>query len=135
GGKSARVGETPAALDALFAGLFTARQGFMFGMLYGALVCRKAGIPMQVYSDQLPATLKLVNDYHTLFAKTVPTGDYDNAAASLEVYALAQVDALKSFRATGAPEEFLELIHARTDAALKDGLGEKQLTVLVEHMG
>jgi 3-hydroxyisobutyrate dehydrogenase-like beta-hydroxyacid dehydrogenase len=135
GGKSARVGETPAALAALFAGLFTARQGFMFGMIYGALVCQKAGIPMQVYADQLPATLKLVHDYHALFAKTVPAGEYDDAEASLKTYALAQEDALKSFRATGAPAEFLELMYARTDEALKDGLGDKQLTVLVERMG
>ncbi len=134
GGKSANVGERPSALAALFAGLFTVRQGFMFGMIYGALVCRKAGIPMQVYSDQLPATLKLVNDYHDLFARTVPTEDYDGAEASLKVYALAQEDALKTFQSLEAPAEFIELIYARTKAAWDDGCGDRQLTALVQHL-
>lgn len=134
GGKSANVGEQPSALAALFAGLFTVRQGFMFGMIYGALACQKAGIPMQVFSDQLPATLKLVNDYRDLFARTVPSEDYDNAEASLKVYALAQEDALKTFESLGAPAEFIRLIYTRTKEAWDDGFGDKQLTALVRHL-
>ncbi len=134
GAKSAHVGEKPEALAALFAGLFTVRQGFMFGMIYGALVCQKAGIPMQVYADQLPATIKLVNDYHELFARTVPTEDYDNAEASLKVYALAQEDALKTYLSLDAPADFVQLMRDRTKAAWDDGYGDKQLTSLVQHM-
>ena len=134
GGKSAHVGEKPAALAALFASLFTVRQGFMFGMIYGALVCQKADIPMQVYVDQLPATIKLVNDYYDLFARTVPTEDYDNAEASLKVYALAQEDALKTFQSVDAPVEFIRLMHDRTRAAWNEGHGDRQLTSLVQHM-
>ena len=134
GGKSAHVGDNPAALSALFAGLFTVRQGFMFGMIYGALVCQKAGIPMQIYTDQLPATIKLVNDYHHLFARTVPTEDYDGAEASLKVYAMAQEDALKSFQSVNAPAEFIKLMYDRTKAAWDDGYGDKQLTSLVQQL-
>ena len=134
GGKSAHVGEKPEALAALFAGLFTVRQGFMFGMIYGALVCQRAGIPMQVYVDQLPATIKLVNDYHDLFAKTVPVEDYDSAEASLKVYALAQEDALKTFLSLKAPAELIQIMHDRTKAAWDDGYGDRQLTSLVQHM-
>ncbi len=134
GGKSAHVGETPAALAALFAGLFTVRQGFMFGMIYGALVCQKAGIPMQVYSDQIPASLKLVNDYYDLFAKTVPQEEFDNPEASLKVYALAQEDALKTFKSLGAPAEFIQIMYDQSKAAWDAGLGEKQLTVLASGM-
>lgn len=134
GGKSACVGETPAALAALFAGLFTVRQGFMFGMIYGALVCRKAGIPMQVFSDQIPASLKLVNDYYDLFAKTVPNEEFDDPEASLKVYALAQEDALKTFKSLDAPAEFIKIMYDQTKAAWDAGLGEKQLTVLATSM-
>ena len=134
GGKSAHVGDKPSALAALFAGLFTVRQGFMFGMIYGALVCQKAGIPMQVFADQLPATIKLVNDYHDLFARTVPTEDYDNAEASLKVYALAQEDALKTFQSMKAPSDFIRMMHDRTKAAWDDGHGDRQLTSLVQHI-
>lgn len=134
GGKSTHVGEKPAALAALFAGLFTVRQGFMFGMIYGALVCHKAGIPMQVYADQLPATIKLVKDYHDLFARTVPVEDYDSAEASLKVYAMAQEDALKTYLSLNAPADFIRLMHDRTKAAWDDGYGDTQLTSLVQHM-
>ena len=134
GGKSAYVGETPAVLAALFAGLFTVRQGFMFGMIYGALVCQKAGIPMQVFSDQMPATLKLVDDYHDLFSRTVPQGDFDSAEASLRVYALAQEDALETFNSLDAPAEFMQIMYEQTKAAWDAGLGEKQLTVLASSM-
>ena len=106
----------------------------MFGMINGALVCQKAGIPMQVFADQLPATIKLVNDYHDLFARTVPTEDYDNAEASLKVYALAQEDALKTFQSVDAPAEFIQLMYDRTKAAWDGGYGDKQLTSLVQHM-
>ena len=134
GEKSAHVGETPSALAALFAGLFTVRQGFMFGMVYGALVCRKAGIPMQVFSDQMPATLKLVDDYYDLFSRTVPQGDFDDAEASLKVYALAQEDALKTFKSLDAPAEFMQIMYEQTKAAWDAGLGDKQLTVLASSM-
>lgn len=134
GGKSAYVGETPAALAALFAGLFTVRQGFMFGMIYGAHVCRKAGIPMQVFSDQMPATLKLVDDYYDLFSRTVPQDAFDTAEASLRVYALAQEDALKTFNSLDAPAEFMQIMYEQTKAAWDAGLGEKQLTVLASSM-
>jgi len=134
GGRSAYVGETPSALAALFAGLFTVRQGFMFGMVYGALVCRKAGIPMKLFSDQMPATLKLVDDYYDLFSRTVPQDDFDNAEASLKVYALAQEDALKTFNSLDAPAEFMQIMYNQTKAAWDAGLGEKQLTVLASSM-
>lgn len=134
GGKSAYVGEQPSALAALFAGLFTVRQGFMFGMIYGALVCQKASIPMKVYSDQIPASLKLVQDYYDLFARTVPEESYENPEASMKVYALAQEDALNTYRSLDAPDEFVQLMYERTKAAWDEGLGEKQLTALVAHM-
>jgi len=134
GGKSAHVGETPSVLAALFAGLFTVRQGFMFGMIYGAHVCRKAGIPMQVFSDQIPASLKVVNDYYSLFARTVPQEEFDNPEASLKVYALALEDALKTFKSLGAPAELIQIMHARTKAAWDEGLGDKQLTILASSM-
>lgn len=134
GGKSAYVGETPSALAALFAGLFTVRQGFMFGMVYGALACRKAGIPMKVFSDQMPATLKMVDDYYDLFSRTVPQDDFDNAEASLKVYALAQEDALKTLNSLDAPTEFMQIMYDQTKAAWDAGFGEKQLTVLASSM-
>lgn len=134
GGKSACIGTEPAALAALFAGLFTVRQGFMFGMLYGAQACRKAGVSMEVFSQQIPASLKLIHDYHEVFCKTVPGEDFDNPEASLKVYALAMQDALKTYESLDAPAGFTRMMHDQLMSAMENGLGDKQLTALVNHI-
>jgi len=96
GGKSTYVGDQPAALAVLFAALFTTRQSFMFGMIYGALACQKAGIPLDAFVDQIPVSIKVMQDYYELFAATVPAGDYSNPEASMTTYAAAIDDTLCS---------------------------------------
>ncbi len=134
GGGSARVGEAAGMIAALFAALFTTRQGFMFGMIYGGLVCRKAGIPLDVFAAQVPVSLGVLPAYHKYFADTVPAGKFDNPPATMTVYAAALDDALATFRALGAPAElpqlFSDLAHRGVDA----GLDDKALTALVELM-
>lgn len=134
GGASDWVSPDPSAIAALFAALFTARQGFMFGMIYGALVCRKAGIPLQAFADQLPGVMGMMENYRAVFAATVPNGDYDNAEASLASYASSLEDALRTFKAMGAPRELPQLMFDKANAAMRDGYADKQLTALVEHM-
>ena len=92
------------------------------------------GVPLSSFADQIPASIKLVHDYYDLFTKTVPPGNYDNPEASLQVYADAQEDAVKTYEKVGAPSEFIKLIHKRTRAALDSGFGDQQLTCLVEQI-
>ena len=132
GGSSTHVGTEPGMLAALFAALFTTRQGFMFGMIYGGLVCRQAGIPLDVFAQQIPVSMGVLPSYHQYFADTVTTGNFDNPPASMATYAAALDDALSTFKETGAPDElprlFSELAHRGVDAGLQD----KALTALVE---
>lgn len=131
GGAATHVGTEPSALAALFAGLFTVRQSFMFGMVYGARVCRAAGVPIQAFTELVPgASLKLIDDYYTLFARTVPREEFDNPEASLLVYKRAMDDALNTYEAVNAPAELVKLMHDKLCAAVDAGLGDKQLTVL-----
>lgn len=134
GGSSSYVGTEPSALAALFAALFTTRQGFMFGMIYGALVCQKAGVPLQVYSDQIPVTMGMMKNYYKVFADTVPSGNFDNAEATMATYYAALDDALRTFQSTDTPCELPKLMCDKTKAAMNDGLSDKQLTALVRHM-
>jgi 3-hydroxyisobutyrate dehydrogenase-like beta-hydroxyacid dehydrogenase len=134
GGASQRIGAEPGSLAALFAALFTARQGFMLGMIHGALVCRKAEVPLQVFSDQLPVSLKLMQDYYHMFARTVPAGNYDNPGASLAVYTDAMDNALATFKSTGAPAALPQLIHDLAHDAVRGGYGDKELTAVYEHL-
>lgn len=135
GGGSTHVGTEPAMVAALFAALFTTRQGFMFGMIYGGLVCRKAGIPLETFAAQIPVSLGVLPSYHEYFSNTVPGGNFDNPPASMEIYAAALDDALSTFRAVGAaaelPQLFSDLAHRGVDA----GLSDKALTALVELLG
>ena len=120
---------------ALFAALFTTRQGFMFGMIYGGLVCKKAGIPLDTFAGQVPVSLGVLPSYHKYFPDTVPVGNFDNPPATMTTYAAALDDALSTFRAVGAPAElpqlFSDLAHKGVDA----GLNDKALTALVELLG
>ena len=135
GGSSTRVGAEAGMLAALFAALFTTRQGFMFGMIYGGLVCKKAGIPLDTFADQVPVSLGVMPSYHKYFADTVPAGKFDNPPATMTTYAAALDDALSTFKAVGAPAElpqlFSDLAHKGVDA----GLSDKALTALVELLG
>lgn len=135
GGASTHVGTEPGMAAALFAALFTTRQGFMFGMIYGGLVCRKAGIPLDAFAGQVPVSLGVLPSYHRYFADTAPAGAFDNPPATMATYAAALDDALATFRAVGAeaalPKLFSDLAHRGVDA----GLGDKALTALVELLG
>lgn len=132
GGSSAHAGTEAGMLAALFAALFTTRQGFMFGMIYGGLVCKKAGIPLETFAKQIPVSMGVLPSYHKYFSDTVPARNFDNPPATMTTYAAALDDALSTFKAVGAPAElpqlFSDLAHRGVDA----GLDEKALTALVE---
>jgi len=135
GGGSMHVGTEAGMLATLFAALFTTRQGFMFGMIYGGLVCKKAGIPLDTFAGLVPVTLGVLPSYHKYFADTVPAKNFDNPPATMTTYAAALDDALSTFKALDAPAElpqlFSDLAHQGVDA----GLSDKALTALVELLG
>jgi len=135
GGSSNRVGAEAGMAAALFAALFTTRQGFMFGMIFGGLVCKKAGIPLDSFASQIPVSLGMLPSYHKYFADTVPAGNFDHPPATMTTYAAALDDALSTFKALGArtelPQLFSDLAHKGVDA----GLSDKALTALVELLG
>jgi 3-hydroxyisobutyrate dehydrogenase-like beta-hydroxyacid dehydrogenase len=135
GGKSTYAGDQPAALAVLFAALFTTRQSFMFGMIYGALACQKAGIPLDAFVNQIPVSIKVVQDYYALFAATVPSGDYSNPEASMTTYAAAIDDTLGTFKNLDARSELPQLMHDLVHHAVDTGHGDEQLTALVKLMG
>lgn len=92
GGASVHVGDKAGMLVALFAGLFTVRQGFMWGMIYGALACRKAGIPVGTFAELVPLSMGMMEPYYRYFASTAPDGRYDDSPATMRTYAAALRD-------------------------------------------
>ena len=134
-GKSARIGENPIALAAIYASLVLPRQGFMFGMIYGALLCGKAGVSMDAYVEALPLTVKIVHDYYDLFAATVPTGDFTDPPASMGVYYAAFQDVLNTCGDLGVPDELPRLLHDLLKRGVDAGLADQQITALTKVMG
>jgi 3-hydroxyisobutyrate dehydrogenase-like beta-hydroxyacid dehydrogenase len=107
----------------------------MFGMIYGALACQKAGIPLDAFVNQIPVSIKVVQDYYALFAATVPSGDYSNPEASMTTYAAAIDDTLGTFKNLDARSELPQLMHDLVHHAVDTGHGDEQLTALVKLMG
>lgn len=131
-GKSSYIGADVGALAALFAGLFLPRQGFMFGMIYGALICEKAGVPMQTYVEQLPLTLKLVHAYHDVFASSVPSGNFSNPPVTMETLLACFDDVLETFAHSGVPNELPELLRRLMKRGVDAGHAHEQVTALTK---
>ena len=131
-GKSSYIGSDVGALAALFAALFLPRQGFMFGMIYGALICEKAGVPMQTYVEQLPLTVKLVHAYYDVFASSVPSGNFSNPPVTMETLLACFDDVLETFAHTGVPNELPELLHRLMKRGVDAGHAHEQVTALTK---
>jgi len=131
-GKSSYVGEDIGALAILYSALLLPRQGFMFGMIYGALLCRKAGLPLANYVEQMPLTIKVVHDYYDVFSSSVLADDYSDPQASIDVYVAAFADTLKSFEEHGASDALPRLMAELLDRGAAAGLGDQQITALID---
>lgn len=132
GGASAHVGTEPEAIPGLFAAMFTARQGFIFGLIYGGAVCKKAGLPMEVFAAQVPVTQRMAGNYADLFMRTVPTQDYDDPGATVAVYLAALDDVMATFEATGTTDALPRLMRDLAQRGVDRGYASKELTSLVE---
>ena len=132
GGASAHVGSAPAAIPGLCAAIFMARQGFMFGMIYGGAVCRNAEVPMDKFVEQFPLTLRTIGLCAETFRRTVPSQSYDSPEATLETYFAALNGVLATFEETKTIDDFLRLLRHLTQRGFDEGHSVKDLTVLVE---
>ena len=131
-GKSSYIGNKIGSLAILFSALFLPRQGFMFGMIYGALLCKKAGVSMETYVEQMPLTIKVVHDYYDVFASSAPSEDYSNPQASIDTYVAAFADTLESFKDNGVSDELPQLMSKLVNRGAEAGLGDKQITSLIK---
>lgn len=134
GGRSEHVGTAPSAVPALFAALFTARQGFIFGLIYGGAVAKRAGLDLEALAKLVPITHAMAGTYGEMFARTVPNSEYDNAEATMDVYRLALNDVLATFEETNTRDDLPRLLRDLTAEAVAEGHDLKQLTYLVEHL-
>lgn len=131
-GASEHIGSSPAAIPGLFAAMFTARQGFYFGLIYGAAVCRNAGVPLEVFVAQMPLTLKVAGAYADNFQRKAPEQRYDDTEATLETYLGALNGILATFEETGTTDDFPRLMRDLTQRGFDEGHAGKDLTVLIE---
>jgi 3-hydroxyisobutyrate dehydrogenase-like beta-hydroxyacid dehydrogenase len=135
GGSSVCVGDQAGMVPTLFAALFTTRQGFMFGMIYGGLVCKKAGIPLEEFARQVPIAMGVMPSYYKYFSDSVAGEIFESAEASMATYAAALDDALRTFEALGAPAELPGLFSEQAHKGIDAGMDSKALTALIGLLG
>jgi 3-hydroxyisobutyrate dehydrogenase-like beta-hydroxyacid dehydrogenase len=126
------IGENVASLAALFAALFLPRQGFMFGMIYGALIAERAGISAEAYFKQVPTSQKVVGDYVKVAAETISSGDFSNRGASLNVYEAAIKDMMDTFEQLKVPADLPKLMHKLVEQGITAGQGDEELPSLIK---
>ena len=131
-GSSVHISDRPAALAVLFSALFLPRQAFMFGMIAGARLVEAAGIPVETYVSQLPQTLSAAQFYVQLVGETIPSESYSDPGASIEVYAAAYRDMLKTFGDLGVNAELPELLYNKVEQGLEAGYGDEELSALIK---
>jgi len=126
------VGENVASLASLFAALFLPRQGFMFGMIYGALIAERSGISAEAYFKQVPTSQKVVGDYVQVATETITSGDFSNRGASLKVYEAAIKDMMVTFEQLGVPADFPKLMHSLVEQGIAAGQEDEELPSLIK---
>lgn len=129
-GGSRRIGDDPKVLAALFAAMFTTRQGFMFGMLHGATLAKAAGLEPQIFAETLHISVGLAEAYSDTFRRTVLTDTYTNPGASIATYRAAFDDALGTFEALSAPDDLPRLMSGLVREASDLGLADEELTAI-----
>lgn len=132
GGSSLCVGEQASMVPTLFAALFTTRQGFMWGMIFGGLACRKAGIPLETFASQVPISMGVLPSYHQYFSDSVAEGSFESPEATLATYSAALDDALSTFDALGATADLPRLFSQLAHKGVEAGMEKKALTALIE---
>jgi 3-hydroxyisobutyrate dehydrogenase-like beta-hydroxyacid dehydrogenase len=126
------IGENVASLAALFAALFLPRQGFMLGLIYGALIAERAGISAEAYFKQVPTTQKVVGDYVKVATETICSGDFTNRGASLNVYEAAIKDMIVTFEQLEVPSDLPKLMYSLVEQGIASGQGDEELPSLIK---
>ena len=101
-------------------------------MIYGALARRKAGIPVQTFSDLVPISMGMLPPYYDYFHAAAPDRNYDNPPATMQTYLFALEDVLTSFEAMGARDDLPRLFVDITRKGMEAGLSDKALTAVID---
>ena len=132
GGGSVCVGDQAGMVPTLFAALFTTRQGFMFGMIYGGIICKKAGISLEEFARQVPISMGVLPSYYKYFSDSVADEIFESPEASMATYSAALDDALATFESLGASSELPRLFSDQAQKGMDAGLDKKALTALIQ---
>ena len=126
------ISDNPKALSIMFSALFVSRQGYLFGMVYGALLFEKSGLPVQSYLDMLPQLNPVLDDYLEVVRKSIGSETYSNPQASLETIHDAFKDALDPYKALDIERDFPDLMSKIVARAISAGYGDEQMTAILK---
>ena len=98
-------------------------------MIYGGLVCKKAGISLEEFARLVPTNMDSLHNY---FSDSLADGIFESPDASMATYAAALDDALSTFETLGASSELPNLFNELAHKGMDAGLNKKALTALID---
>ena len=101
-------------------------------MIYGGIVCKKAGVSLEEFARLVSTNM---NSLHSYFSDSVADGSFESADASMATYAAALDDALDTFKVLGASSELPKLFNQQVHKGMDAGLDKKALTALIDLLG
>ena len=130
GGKVRYLGERPGAACALDLAWLTTRYGAFLALWHAAILCRSEGVDM---GDFMALTPK--DDAIQTYGAVVRDGTYDQATATLKVWAEALKPIQVQARDAGISSEIPDLLAGFFERALDAGLGQKNVMSIVNLLG
>lgn len=131
-GASAYVGANVRVPSMLSAAAIAPLLGLVLGAAQGAVMCEAEGFPVAEYAEMLRPLSGLLNDQlqHTL--ATIAENRFDDPEAALKTYASSVADRTAESRSRGVNAEFYGFVDDVLDRAIGRGLGDQELSALIE---
>ena len=132
GGGTIWVGEDvrrPAVLDAAW---FAPLIGMAIGVVHGALLCEKAGLPVESYAEMLPSVLEVAANQGPHLAQTIADNAFGQPDAALATYAAGATMMAEDAMANGINNEFPAFVAALLERAVNQGYGDQELSALIK---
>jgi 3-hydroxyisobutyrate dehydrogenase-like beta-hydroxyacid dehydrogenase len=132
-GQVTYLGEPIAYSATLDAAGLTRFCGLVVGFLYGLLLCQKEGFPTEQYvakaiEGMSPGTAEALNR----MGRTIRESTFDDAEATVDIYAASLESIARTFRDSGLNTEFPALMQRLFEKASSAGMGKKDGSALIK---
>ena len=132
GGGARFLGENLHLPSTLDGALIAPMLGMAFGMMQGALLCEKEGLPIATYIELMTAGFPVATHQVQHLAQSIAANRFADTEAALRTYAAAMSAMAEDYRARGINVEFVDFINGLLGRAIRAGYGEEELSAVIK---